>query len=144
MPNIRTGGCLCGAVRYESAGEPQFSLQCHCRDCQRSSGTAFVAAMRVPSAGFRIVKGAPRSYVTRAESGNEVTRLFCGECGSPIYIQVSTRPDIVGLRVGTLDDPSGFRPDANIFVKSAQPWVHLSPDLPKHDTYPPGRSYERV
>ena len=52
-----------------------------------------------------------------------------------------TRPDIVGLRVGTLDDPSIFRADADIFVKSAQPWDHMDPALPKYDTYPPGKSY---
>ncbi|MBV9829643.1 MAG: GFA family protein [Alphaproteobacteria bacterium] len=141
MAAVRTGGCLCGAVRYESTGEPSFSLQCHCRDCQKSSGSAFVAAMRVPASGFRVTHGMPKRFVKGAESGNQVTRLFCGDCGSPIYIQVSSRPDIVGLRVGTLDDPSEFRPEANIFVKSAQPWVHMDPDLPRHDTYPSGKSY---
>lgn len=141
MAGMRTGGCLCGAVRYESAGEPLFSLQCHCRDCQRASGTAYVAAMRVPAAEFRVTHGEPKHYATTSDAGNTVTRAFCGECGSPLFIQVSTRPDIVGLRVGTLDDPSEFRPEANIFVKSAQPWVHMDPALPKHDTYPQGKSY---
>ena len=138
---IRTGGCLCGAVRYESEGDPLFSLQCHCRDCQKSSGTAYIAAMRVPADGFRVTKGAPKRYLAQADSGNEITRAFCGDCGSPLYVQVSTRPDIIGLRVGTLDHPSEFRPEADIFVKSAQPWEHLNPALPKYDTYPPGRSY---
>lgn len=141
MATIRTGGCLCGAVRYESAGEPSFSLKCHCRDCQRSSGTAFVAAMRVPAGAFRITQGAPRRHVSRSDAGNAVSRYFCGDCGSPLYIQVSSRPDIVGLRVGTLDDPGEFRPEAEIFVKSAQSWDRLDPALPHHATYPPGRSY---
>src|SRR5919106_687841 len=141
MAALRTGGRLCGAGRHESAGDPVFSLQCHCRDCQRSSGTAYIAAMRVPADGFRLTKGAPRRYVSKADSGNEITRAFCGDCGSPLYVQVSTRPDIVGLRVGTLDDPSVFRPDADIFVRSAQPWDHMDPALPKYDTYPPGKSY---
>jgi hypothetical protein len=141
MASIRTGGCLCGAVRYESAGEPQFSLQCHCRDCQRSSGSAFIAAMRVPASGFRITRGAPKQFIGKSDSGNEIVRVFCGDCGSPLFIRVSTRPDIVGLRVGTLDDPSEFRPEADIFVRSAQPWEHLNPALPKYDTYPPGKSY---
>ena len=141
MPAVRTGGCLCGAVRYESEGDPVFSLQCHCRDCQRSSGTAYVAAMRVPAAGFRITKGLPRRYVGQSDAGNEVARFFCGDCGSPLYIQVASRPDIVGLRVGTLDDPGEFRAEADIFVKSAQKWDHLNPSLPKYDTYPPGKSY---
>jgi hypothetical protein len=143
MAEIRTGGCLCSAVRYESEGEPVFSLQCHCRDCQRSSGTAYIAAIRMPSAGFRITQGTPKRYVTQADSGNEITRVFCGDCGSPLYVQVSTRPDIVGIRVGSLDDPSGFRPEADIFIKSAQPWDYMNPALPKYDTYPPGRAYPK-
>ena len=60
MASVRTGGCLCGRVRYESGGEPQFSLQCHCRDCQRASGSGYVAAVRVPSAAFRITRGEPK------------------------------------------------------------------------------------
>jgi hypothetical protein len=141
MPVVTTGGCLCGAVRYEAAGDPVFSLQCHCRDCQRQTGSAYVAAIRVPAAGFRITKGAPKHFLSHSDSGNEVTRAFCGDCGSPIYIQVSTRPDLVGLRVGTLDDPSGFRAEADIFVRSAQPWDYMNPALSKYDTYPPGKSY---
>ena len=70
-----------------------------------------------------------------------MTRAFCRDCGAPLFIRVSSRPDIVGLRVGSLDDPSGFRPEADIFVKSAQPWDHMNPDLPKYRTYPPGRAY---
>jgi len=58
-----------------------------------------------------------------------------------LFIRVSARPEIVGLRVGSLDDPSGFRPEADIFVKSAQPWDRMDPDLPKHQTYPPGHAY---
>ncbi|MBV9251553.1 MAG: GFA family protein [Acetobacteraceae bacterium] len=141
MTQPRTGGCLCGAIRYESAGDPVFALQCHCRDCQRSSGAASVAAVRVPAAGFRITKGTPRRHVARADSGNEIARVFCPDCGTQLYIQVSTRPDLVGLRVCTFDDPSWFRPEADIFVKSAQPWEHMDPAVPKYPAYPPGKSY---
>ena len=141
MTATRAGGCLCGAVRYESDGEALFSLQCHCRDCQRSSGTAYIAAMRVPAAGFRVTKGVPKRYLSQSDAGNQIVRAFCGDCGSPLYVQVATRPDIVGLRVGTLDDPSGFRAEADIFTKSAQPWDHMNPELPKYPTYPPGKSY---
>ncbi len=141
MAATRTGRCLCGAVRYESEGDPLFSLHCHCRDCQRSSGTAYIAAIRVPAVGFRITQGTPKRYISKADSGNEITRVFCGDCGSPLYVQVSTRPDIVGIRVGSLDGPSGFRAEADIFVKSAQPWDHMDPALLKYPTYPPGRSY---
>lgn len=138
---MRSGGCLCGTVRFECEGTPRFSLQCHCRDCQRASGAPHVAAVRVSSTSFRIVKGAPRRYVAKADSGNEITRVFCGDCGTPLYVQVSTRPDIVGVRVCTFDDPAWFQPDANIFVKSAQPWDHLDPGVPQFATYPSGKAY---
>ena len=74
MSDPRTGGCLCGAIRYETVGEPVFSLRCHCRDCQRQSGAANVPAARVPSAGFRILQGTPKRYVTKADSGNDIAR----------------------------------------------------------------------
>ena len=136
------GGCLCGAVRYECTGEPVFALLCHCRDCQRQSGSAYAAGWRVPAAGFRVTQGEPKLFVKSADSGNVITRAFCPDCGSMLFLQVSARPDLVAIRVGTLDDPSGFRPVADIFVKSAQPWDYMKPDLPKYPTYPPGQAYE--
>lgn len=141
MSQPRPGGCLCGAIRYECAGEPVFTLRCHCRDCQKQSGAAHVPAARMPSEGFRIVQGTPKRYVTTADSGNEIARVFCGDCGTPLYVQVSTRPDIVGLRVCTLDDASWFKPDADIFMQSAQPWDHADAGVPRYKTYPEGKAY---
>jgi len=93
------------------------------------------------SEAFRIVRGTPKRYVASADSGNDVTRVFCGDCGTPLYVQVSTRLDIVGVRVCTFDDPAWFQPEANIFFKSAQPWDHRDPDVPAFETYPGGKSY---
>ena len=93
----------------------------------------------MPSAGFRILKGMPKRYVAKADSGNDISRIFCGDCGTPIYVQVATKPDIVGLRVCTLYDASWFKPDADIFMQSAQPWDHV--DAPRFDTYPTGQAY---
>jgi hypothetical protein len=138
---VRTGGCLCGAIRYEAGGEPLFSLLCHCRDCQRQSGTAYVAAVRMRSAAFRITQGTPKHYAAKSDAGNDIHRVFCGDCGAPLYVQVSTRPDMVGIRVASFDDPGFFKPEADIFVKSAQPWDHMNPALPKFDTYPQGKAY---
>jgi hypothetical protein len=95
----------------------------------------------MPAAGFRITHGSPKRYVAKADSGNEITRIFCSDCGTPLYVQVSTRPDIVGLRVCTFDDASWFRPEANIFARSAQPWDHMDPAVPTFATYPTGKSY---
>jgi hypothetical protein len=141
MAQVRTGGCLCGAVRYEAEGEPLFSLMCHCRDCQQASGSGYVAAVRMPSAEFRITKGTPKTYRAKSDAGNDISRVFCGDCGAPLYIQVSTRTDMVGIRVSSFDDPSFFKPEANIFTKSAQLWDHMDPAVPAFDTYPQGKSY---
>jgi hypothetical protein len=138
----RAGGCLCGAVQYEFWGEPVFSLLCHCRDCQRQSGGAYTAGLRIPADSFRVTRGAPKLYVKTADSGNQVTRAFCPDCGCMLFLRVSARLDLVAIRVGTLDDPSWFRPEADIFVQSAQPWDHMNPDLPKHATYPLGQAYK--
>jgi hypothetical protein len=137
-----TGGCLCGAVRYGFSGEPDFALLCHCRDCQKQTGSAFTAGWRLPAAGFRVTQGTPKLYVKKSDSGNEVTRAFCPDCGSPLFLRVSARPDLVAIRAGSLDDPSLFRPEANIFTASAQPWDHLDPALPNFPRYPPDRAYQ--
>jgi hypothetical protein len=123
MSSPKTGGCLCGSIRYEISGEPVFTLRCHCRDCQRQSGAAHVPAARFPSGGFRVLQGTPKRYVSKADSGNDIIRVF------------------FGLRVCTLDDPGWFKPDADIFMNSAQPWDHDQPGVPKYGTYPPGQSY---
>ena len=86
-------------------------------------------------------RASPERYVARSDAGNEIARVFCGDCGAPLYVQVSTRPDLVGIRVASFDDPSWFRPDADIFVKSAQPWDYMNPDVPKYPTYPAEKAY---
>ena len=130
-----TGGCACGAVRYECTAEPLGSINCHCRDCQRASGTAYASVLRVPAASFRVIKGEARFYSVKADSGNTVSRGFCAECGSPLFSRLSGMPEVVGVRAGSLDDPSWHRPAIDIFTASAQPWDYMNPDLPKFAGY---------
>ena len=96
-----------------------------------------------PAGTFRIIQGSPKRYLAKADSGNDITRVFCGACGTPLYVQVSTRPDIVGIRVCTFDDASWFRPEANIFVESAQPWDHMDLAVPRLRPIRPERRIER-
>ena len=131
MPASFSGGCACGAVRYECTGEPLFALNCHCRDCQRESGSAFAAVLGVPRAAFRLTRGSPKHFDLKADSGYATRRVFCGECGSPLFGEPGSRPDMVTIRAGSLDDPSDFRPSQDIFIVSAQPWDHMNPRLPK-------------
>lgn len=130
-----TGGCACGAVRYECTAEPLGSINCHCRDCQRASGTAYASILRMPAASFRVIKGESKFYTTKGDSGGTVSRGFCAECGSPLFSRLSAIPDIIGARAGSLDDPSWHRPTMDIFTKSAQPWDYMNPELPKIPGY---------
>ena len=103
-----SGGCACGAIRYECSAHPVFSWNCHCRDCQRASGSAFCPVLYVSKATLTIT-GKSKYYDVRAESGNQVSRGFCPECGSPVFIQAELVPDLQGLWAASLDDPSQFQ-----------------------------------
>ena len=131
MPAPFSGGCLCGAIRYESRAEPLFSINCHCRDCQRTTGTAYAPVLAVPRDALRISQGEPTYYTSQSDSGETVSRGFCPECGSGIFSKLSANPDIVGLKAASLDDPSWFRPTVDMYTDSAQPWDVMNPDLPK-------------
>jgi len=131
MPAPFFGGCACGAIRYECEGEPLFSLNCHCRDCQRETGSAFAPILAVLRATFTLTQGSPTYFELTADSGQTTKRAFCSDCGSRLFGEPSSRPDIVTIRAGSLDDPSAFRPNQDIFTASAQPWDHMNPELPK-------------
>ncbi len=131
MPAPFSGGCLCGAIRYESRAAPLFSINCHCRDCQRTTGTAYAPVLAVSTDALAITQGEPTYYTSQSDSGETVSRGFCPECGSGIFSKLSANPDIVGLKAASLDDPSWFRPAVDIYTDSAQPWDVMNPDLPK-------------
>ncbi len=125
-----SGGCACGAVRYRSDADPLLMLNCHCRDCQRASGSAYAAILVLPKAALTM-EGEPRYHSVRGNAGSAVDRGFCGSCGSPILVKLERRPEIVGVQAGSLDDPALFKPAMDIFTASAHPWDSMNPDLPK-------------
>jgi hypothetical protein len=131
MPVPFTGGCACGAIRYEGSAAPIAVLNCHCRDCQRSSGTGHSTVAVVPADSLRVLKGSPRKHVTKADSGNDVRREFCADCGTPLFAGGGIPSHLVAIKVGSLDDPSGFAPMLDIWTQSAQPWDVMNPALPK-------------
>src|SRR5215475_12568411 len=130
-----SGGCACGAIRYECTADPVFSWNCHCRDCQRASGSAFCPVLYVPKAALT-TRGKSSYYDVRAESGNQVSRGFCPECGSPVFIQAELVPSLQGLWAASLDDPSQFQPSVQVWIGSAQPWDCLHPTLPQFEKAP--------
>lgn len=134
-----TGGCACGEVRYECRAEPIMMFRCHCRDCQRVSGSPFVAAVLVPDSAFRLTKGELRYHLLPSEAGGYHKRGFCEKCGSRITGGESDvrASGFVGVTAGSLDDPSWARPQMDIFVTDALPWVQLDPAVPHFPKYPP-------
>ena len=131
MAGIMSGGCACGAIRYECSGEPVLMVNCHCRDCQRANGSAYAAFLIVRKAGVRI-DGEPRYHTVRGKAGRAVERGFCADCGSQVVARLEKFPDLFGLQAGGLDDPSIYRPTVEVFTASAQPWDHMNPEIKKH------------
>lgn len=120
-----TGRCLCGAVTFESDAEPVAVRACWCRDCQYlASGNATVNAI-FRAEGFR-TQGAMSEYASRADSGTRMRRNFCAACGTPLFSRAESRPGLVVVRVGALDEPARYAPSITIWTRSAPPWAHVS------------------
>lgn len=130
-----TGSCMCGAIRYECSAEPIMMANCHCRDCQQATGTAFAAAMLVLRDAVTIT-GNVKYYDVTGDSGGIVSRGFCPNCGSRLFSKPPI-PEFMGIMAGSLDDPSWFQPQADLYTASAQPWDYLNPDLPHFAKFPP-------
>ncbi len=122
-----TGSCLCGAIRYR-IGQPVSDLRaCHCTHCQKTSGAAGSVNAVIPSSAFKLTQGTPKRYDAAADSGRTLYRFFCGDCGSPIYGQRATNPDLVVVRAGTFDNAEGLKIATHIWTRSARPWAHIDP-----------------
>ena len=130
-----TGGCMCGAVRYEISAEPVMAGHCHCRACQHASGAGGSSALAVPTEALKIT-GEVKYFGSPADSGHTSNRGFCPTCGSPLVGQSTGMEGITTVAVGSLDDPAMFKPTMDIFTDSAQPWDHMDPDLAKFPGMP--------
>ena len=119
-----TGGCMCGAVRFEIVEPPEFSIVCACRQCQKITGTGHAPAVAVAADAVRL-SGELRFYAQQADNGNTVQNGFCPKCGNPVLKKTSGHPGRLYFHVAALDDPSGFKADFVVFEKSAQPWDNI-------------------
>jgi len=136
LPTSFTGGCACGAIRYECAAEPVMMLHCHCRDCQRASGGPFSSFVIVPRESFKLLQGSLRFYSSPSEAGGQTSRGFCADCGSPIAIKPDVVPHLIAIRTASLDDPSWFNPQADVWTADAHPWDQMNPAMAKFEKYP--------
>jgi hypothetical protein len=132
-----TGGCLCGSVRFEIAGPIRHIVHCHCSQCRKAQGNAFATNRVVRAADFRLLSG--QDGLTAYVSSPGQTRYFCKTCGSPIMSRTAARPDLVRLRLGTIDSDIVERHMAHIFASSKANWEEISGNLPRYDSYEPGR-----
>ena len=131
-----TGGCSCGAVTFEATGDPGMVIQCHCLECQKSSG-----AGHVPFAGYPApqvsVKVPTKSWPYKADSGATASRYFCAECGSVVYGTTTSFPGLMAIRLGAMADSSAFEPQMAVYTKRLQKWDHDLQGKPAFETMPP-------
>lgn len=131
-----TGHCLCGAVTYTINGAPMRMAQCHCKDCQRASGTGHMSLAFFKANDVEIA-GETASYAATADSGNVNTRHFCPKCGSRVFGENTGRPGVVGIAVGCVDENDWFTPEAVVYAASRPGWDVTSEEIPNFETMPP-------
>ena len=131
-----TGGCLCGALRYEAEGEPLYAGYCYCGDCRKASGSGFVPFMGFSAAAVRFT-GAHKPFVSLAANGGDATRNSCPVCSSLVFGGVVGESASFTIYAGSLDDPSLFQPRVAIFTKDRPNWLAMPPGLTVFDAMPP-------
>lgn len=119
----QSGGCQCGALRYELSAPPLMIYNCHCANCQKITGSAFVVSATIPEAAFKFTRGEPKKVEWMSDAGNKRFGWFCGDCGSRIAHGQIPTIGMLSLRAGTFDDTSWVEPVGDIWMKSAQKWV---------------------
>ncbi len=130
------GGCYCGGVRYQAAGQPIFKAQCHCRECQYITGGSANVFMAMPSDGFRYTAGEPKGFA-RKDIANAVTREFCPDCGTHLLTRSPQMTQAVIIKVGSMDDPSEYgQPQMAIFCCDKQAFHAIPEGLPTFDRLP--------
>lgn len=131
-----TGGCLCRAVRYSLSGAPIVTRVCWCRVCQYIGAGSGSVNVCFPSAALA-VSGGLRDYPLTSDSGNRMHRRFCPECGTHLFSAAESRPHLIFVRAGTLDDPEVARPAVTIWTSAAPSWACFNEHLPRVERQPP-------
>jgi hypothetical protein len=130
----REGGCACGEVRYRLASEPLFVHCCHCLNCQRQTGSAFVVNVLIETDRVEFVAGNPQRVDVPRDDGSRQQVFRCPTCQVAVVSHYG-HPGVAFVRAGTLEDPSSVAPDVHIFTRSKVPWVTLPESVPAFDVY---------
>ena len=132
--NVRKGGCSCEAVRYRLTSEPMFVHCCHCLNCQRQTGSAFVINLLIEAERVELLAGEPQAVDVPRDDGSTQRIYRCPACQVAVFSEYG-RPQVRFVRGGTLDDPSTVEPDVHIFTRSKVPWVTLPDSTPAFEVY---------
>ena len=141
MSEPYTGGCTCGAVRYEVSGEPVMMNDCQCRNCQRESGTGHGSHLTFVGAAVQVT-GEATLWTTAGEGGTRKSRAFCPTCGAPAYIVFPDMPEVFVASAASLDDPGRYKPQFVIWTAAGPAWDHIDPTLPRFEKMPPPQEQE--
>ena len=131
-----TGRYLCGTIRYEVNAEPQRIHNCHCNNCREVTGSVFATNIFVAEDSVVVTQGVPRSFSHTADSGNTTVKEFCVNCGSQLFGHSTRRPGMKHIKVGSIDNASFVRPEANLFLKRALPFTKIDHSLDGFDGMP--------
>jgi hypothetical protein len=130
----REGGCTCGAVRYRLASEPLFIHCCHCLNCQRQTGSAFVINLLIEANRVELLSGEPQPVDVPRDDGSRQRIYRCPSCQVAVYSEYGW-PQLLFVRGGTLDEPSTVAPDVHIYTRSKLPWITIPDGVPAVEVY---------
>lgn len=138
MTEPYSGGCACGAIRFDASGDPAVQTHCQCRDCQRRSGTGHGSYLVFPRKAEVTITGEAQTWRVAGDSGGEKVHAFCPTCGIPVYLTFAAMPDLIAIHAASLDDPGLFQPQMVTFGTSAPAWDRMGPSLQIFERMPPG------
>lgn len=136
MSKTYSGGCACGAIRYETQATPVFQNHCQCLDCQKRSGTGHGSHLTFPQCSEVTVTGEASMWRVTADSGNDKIHAFCPKCGTPVYLTFVAMPELFTVTATSLDDPGLFNPQALTYAIRGQSWDRIDPALPAFERMP--------
>jgi hypothetical protein len=138
MSKPYTGGCACGAIRYEVRSEPIFENHCQCRDCQKRSGTGHSSYLTFAGRAEVAISGEAAKWSVAGDSGNDKVHAFCPTCGAPVYLTFVAMPDVIAVHATSLDDPGRFRPQVVTYNFRGPAWDTIDRSLHIFEKMPPG------
>jgi hypothetical protein len=138
MTKPYTGGCACGAIRYETNSKPLVEVHCQCGDCQKRSGTGHGSYLTFAQRAEVSIAGEGKTWRVPVENGNDKLHAFCRTCGTPVYVTFAAVPNLIAIHAGSLDDPGQFKPQVVTYTIRGHAWDMMDASLQKFERMPPG------